>query len=265
MKQYGVRIKRKKDGKESYMDVFHLPLSYMDWAVYSGSKELFDPATIRYLLNQYVVRVIEEGAELSINQLLESDMSIIETVIGNMIKKSIFQNQDDFTQLVMSLDKASRTLSGCYDLFIFQHLGPDFYLRMLEADAYTRAQVIMMVEKTTGISVKERFDEAVAKNIPLDIMSSPDQYKRAMKKYGMPRPNMGARRRSPLDEFKETAKDIPIPPTKDKMPSNVDAMIADARSSLADALNAGRNKTQRVKPAFDWQKDQGTFEQFENE
>jgi hypothetical protein len=267
MKQYGVRIRRKNSrGEDKILDVFHLPLSYMDWAVYSSSEELFDPATVRYLFDRYVIRVIEEGIDLTVRDLLESDASVIETVVSNIIKKSTFQDPNSFPALVKSLESVSKTLAGCYDLFIFQQLGPDFYLRMLDSDAYTRAQVIMMLEKSTGISVKERFDEAITKKIPLDLLSSPDQYKRDMRKHGMSRPNMRPQRKPPLDEFKNSSRDLNIPPaSKDKMPSNIDSMLSEAKSSLAEALNAGRKKAKNKKSTFDWTQDEASFNQFESE
>jgi len=262
MKQHGVRIKRKKDGQEVFLDVFHLSLSYMDWAIYAGSTDLFDPATVRYLLTQYVVRAVDNGKELTIQELLAEDMSVIENVISNIVKKSIFQSPEEFDKLLAALESKSRTLFGCYDLFIYQHLGIDSYLRMLDVDAEARIQIVMMLEKITGINVRERFDEAVAKTIPLDLMSTPDQYKRSMKKYGAPRPQTGEKRRSPLDEFRDTSKERPSP-SKEKMPSNIDAMLAESRSALADALNAGRKKPPPEKPVFNWHKDQ--VEQFETE
>ena len=268
MKQYGLRIKRKiDDGRESYIEVYHLPLSYMDWAVYSGSDELFDPATVRYLLYQYVTRVVLDGEESTVQKLLTDHVSVIESVVTNIVKMSIFQDEEKFSSLIASLDQKSKTLIGCYDLFVFQQMGAPFYLSMLELDAYTRAQVIMMIEKSTGINVKERFDEAVRLKIPLNVMSGPDQYKRDMRKFGVSAP-VRDKRRPPMEDFNNTQKNM-AGLTQEKMPSNVDVMLSEASRSLSEALNAGRKKTaaksQPQKLPFDWHKDQTTFDQFNTE
>jgi len=263
MKQYGIRIKGKKGNVETHVDVFHLPLSYMDWAVYSGSDELFDHATIRYLLYQYVIRVVDNGVEVPTDSLLKMEVSVIEKVITNLIETSIFHKPESFYELIESLDKKSKTLSGCYDLFIFQQLGVESYLQLIERDAYTRAQIIMMIEKSTGINVKARFDEAVSKGIPLDLISTPEQYRKGMKQRGFSKP-MERARKSPLDAHKDAFGDVQKPPRED-MPSNIDSMLQESRDSLAAALQAGKRKSSGKKPTFDWTKDQGAFDQFDSE
>jgi len=258
MKQYGLKITR-KDG--SKLEVYYQSLSYIDWSVYSSTEEMFEPSTIRYLIGTYVNRVLVNGEEVNPGVIFEEDVATLQQIVHNLFEKSIFSEEDKFNKMLGTLEKRSRTLMGCYDLFIFLKL-PDYYLQMLEQDAYTRAQIIMMLEQSTGINVKERFEHAVHNNVPLDLISDPDSYKKNIRRHGGPVP-ANPHRMNPLHQHQQTMEQMK-PATQQDMPSNVDAMLSESRNALAQALHAGRKKPQQ-KPAFNWQNDEANFSNIEQE
>lgn len=275
MKQYGLRLRRpkSKDG-ESVLEVYHLSLSYMDWAVYSGSDELFDPSTVRYMIHQYVIKVVDNGQEVPVDFIMSEPTVIIEKIISSIVSKSIFTDDAQIESIMDSLRKKSKTLAGSYDLFVYLHGGPDLYLRMLEQDAYTRAQVIMMLELGTGITVKERFDRAVKDKIALDLVSDPSTYERNLRKHGGPVPRR-PQRLSPLDEHNRsnmmedgTGNKFRRAAGQAEVPSKVNEMLDESRSALAQALDAGRRKQAKnpeARPVFNWNQDQSMIDQMAEE
>lgn len=261
MKLYGLKITR-KDTK--VLEVYFQSLSYIDWTIYSQGSEMFDPATVRYLINAYVARATLDGEEITPVDLSNESPSVVQKLITNMFQKSMFSDEDKLAELMNSFEQRSRTLSGCYDLFIFLNMGADFYLQMLTQDVYTRTQIITMVEQATNINVKERFDTAVTKKIPLDLSSNQDQYKRNMRKHGQP-VQRNPLRENPLREHQRNMEQQQ-PTPKEKMPSSVDSMLAESREALGSALNAGKTKERQVdKSVFNWSKDEAQYGQFNKE
>lgn len=224
---------------------------------------MFDPPTVRYLVSEYIARATLDNKEITPAELAKESPSVLKQLITSMFEKSMFSDEEKMEKLIEGFEQRSRTLAGCYDLFIFINMGPEFYIQMLGQDVYTRAQIITMVEQATGIKVKERFDDAVAKKIPLDLSSNQEQYKRNMRKHGHPVPRNPIRE-NPLREHQRNMEYQQQQQTpREKMPSSVDTMLAESREALSSALNTGKSKG---KPAvFNWDKDESQFGQFEKE
>lgn len=257
MKQYGLKI-TKKDG--ATLEIYYQSISYIDWSLYASTEEMFEPSTTRYLINTYVSRVIESGTDIPPASLLTEDISIIHRVVNALFKKSLFDDENAFLAILTTLEKRSRTLIGCYDLFLFLKMGPEFYIQMLDQDAYTRAQIIMMIEKSTGISVKERFEHAVHHNIPLDIISDPDTYNKNLRKHGGPVPLHPQRKTTPLQNHQQTMNGLQNNTDTDSA-TTVQTMLDDSRIALQEALSTGRNKSGK-RPSFNWGSDEAQFNQF---
>lgn len=261
MKHYGVKV---DDGKRK-LEVYFRALSYIDWATCYDPEEMLDPSTVRYIVSEYVLRVVTNGEDISPLELLSAPVAVQQSVITAIFNKAIFQDDEKYAKIMLTLEQRSRTLIGCYDLFLYLHLGVEVYLQLLDQDAYTRSQVVMMLEKRTGVNVRERFDFATKNNVALDLISDPDTYKRNLRKHGGPVPANPMTRQNPLYQHQKTMQQMQKPQGPD-MPSNIDTMLTDSRSALQAALNAGRKKAGLPqKQKFNWQTDERQFGQVDSE
>jgi hypothetical protein len=128
------------------------------------------------------------------------------------------------------------------------HGGLDFYIRCLELDSKTRAQIVMLMEKTTGISVKKRFQDSITLETPLDLTSENSKYE------GKMRTDMRSGR------IQKTHRDGTMPDgteqVRDNLPPDLNQMINSSRSALEQELyNASTGK----KKTFDWQADEAAI------
>ena len=172
-----------------------------------------------------------------------------DTIVGAMFTKSGFDMDDEeYSELISKLERKSRTLMGCYDYFLFMHGGLEFYTRCLELDSRTRAQIIMLMEKTTGISVKKRFHDSVTLETPLDLVSENSKYE------GKMRTDMRSGR------VQKTHRDGTLPDgteqVKENLPPDLNQMLNSSRSALEREL---RNASAGKRKAFDWQADEAAI------
>ena len=255
MKQYGLRLTRQD---KSTIKIYYNSLSYIDWVMYTSTEERTDPSTIRYIISNYVVRFVDGEEDKETILIMDESVSILNTTIESIYNKSLFNEEDKYIELMAELEKRSRTLIGTYDLFIFLKMGPDFYINMLSQDSYTRALILSMIEKSTGIKVKERFTYAVENNIPLDIISDNEAYAKDLRKNGKPVPKPQTSAAPPMEAHNKTMSTLDNMKQDKRAPSNVEAMLADSRNELSRALTEGRTQKKTVKP-FNWNKDESNF------
>lgn len=256
MQEFGIKI---VDSTGQALSVYFMPLSYIDWVKYSdmGVASINDPSVSRYILKTYVTRALSIGtsdtSEIPIETLCEMPPSIQHKILEAIVNKSGFDMEDSqYSEVITKLERKSRTLMGCYDYFIFLHGGLDFYLRCLELDSKTRAQIIMLMEKTTGISVYKRFNDSIKMETPLDLVSENSKYE------GKVRSDMRSGRIQP----QKRASSLPegTHQVRDNVPPDLGQMIAHSRSTLENDLRAGQRKK---KQSFNWQEDEAAISGFD--
>lgn len=257
MQEYGIQV---SDSVGQRMNVYFMPMSYIDWVKYSdaGVASSKDPSVVRYLLKTYITRTFTNEydnngdpvqVEGSADIICDMPPGVQDTIVGAMFTKSGFDMDDEeYSELISKLERKSRTLMGCYDYFLFMHGGLEFYTRCLELDSRTRAQIIMLMEKTTGISVKKRFHDSVTLETPLDLVSENSKYE------GKMRTDMRSGR------VQKTHRDGTLPDgteqVKENLPPDLNQMLNSSRSALEREL---RNASAGKRKAFDWQADEAAI------
>lgn len=257
MQEYGIQV---SDSVGQRMNVYFMPMSYIDWVKYSdaGVASNKDPSVVRYLLKTYVTRTFtteinSNGNAMQVEGTADSicDMppGVQNRIIHSMFEKSGFDVEDDeYSDLIMRLERKSRTLMGCYDYFLFMHGGLEFYIRCLELDSKTRAQIIMLMEKTTGISVRKRFQDSVTLEQPLDLVSENSKYE------GKMRNDMRSGR------IHKTPRDNSLPDgveqVRENLPPDINQMLHSSRIALE---NEFRSASVGKKKTFDWQADEAAI------
>ncbi len=264
MREIGVQVEIpiNKNSKSIY-SVYFYPLSYLDWSYYSESgipsSGVYDPASLRYIFSKYISRasksISDDGNISSTEEVpavslvdLPADASV--GIVNRMFSSSIYSNPEDMSELVNRLEKSSRTLPGTYDMFILMQTGNyDLYLRALEMEESQRVQLIMALEKMSGIVVSERFNDSIELNIPIDLVNSNNKYKSGLK--GKEKPD---RQQMKVPKPAGTV-------TRDDIDQSVLERISNTRSALDIALGK-RNDVKGVKPSFDWGRDNMEYDGF---
>lgn len=252
MHEYGFAYRIRQSTE---LEVYHTPVHYADWIRFFVPESRYVESSIRYLVQRYCTRayLIENGVrseQLAADSLLVRDspaysQAFLIEVVDSIITKTTFDKGNEFAQDVDGRREFSTTLIGTYDFFIFLYLGPESYLSLLEADDAQRAQIIAMLERQTGISVRERFDTAVRNNIGIDLTKPARQYQGDLKRLQRNRPGIeGQTDVSPLD------------------PKTLEA-VTQCRQALAQDLLAGA--TAGKKKTFDFASDQRAYAQFEHD
>lgn len=259
MKEFGLEVKI----KDKIIQVYFLPMSYLDWIKYSRDDGTIDPdpPVVRYILYTYVTRayIVENTTttDLEVSDLLLMGTAITNSVLRSLSEKSLFSDNEKYANILVKLEERTRTLQGSYDYFIFINGGIDLYLRVLELDALNRAQVIAMLEKATGICVSDRFEHSISLDIPLDMITPTDKYTNQLQrdmKQGKIEKN------DKIINYRQKGN-IPVP---DKKPVDTSDLHAASRNALARELeNARRNKAQKAR-YFNWHEDQADISRFDN-
>lgn len=112
-----------------------------------------------------------------------------------------------------------------------------------------RVQLIMALEKMSGIVVSERFNDSIELNIPIDLVNSNNKYKSVLR--GKEKPD---RQQMKVPKPAGTV-------TKDDIDQSVLERITNTRSALDIALGK-RNEVKGTKPAFDWGRDNMEYDGF---
>lgn len=241
------------DRAQTELFVYFVPLTYADWVKYfdAGTSDRFDPPVIRYVFGTYVTsafyRTADGDSDVTALQLSELPPSITTKIISSIADKSGFTDGDAYSALIESLELKTRTLIGSYDYFLYLYLGTDGYLSALNMDALTRAQLITMVEKSTGISVSKRFKDSIELNMPLDLINQVAKYEG----------NIRAKERS--GQLHRPRRDMSVPDgahpsEKTSESTSVEAMVASAKQALDAEFSLSRRGTR--KQYFDWNSDQ---------
>jgi hypothetical protein len=261
MQEFGIKV---SDSTGKQMILYFLPMSYLDWLKYSPTGVLHssDPAVARYLVRNYITRayyvsITQDGktehAELTTEEILDTSTGVVSKILESMFDKAGFSPDEEYVRLIEKMETSSRTITGSYDYFLFIHGGIDLYLRAIEMDAVTRAQIIMLMEKATGVSVKKRFDDSIEYKVPLDLQSDNSKYEGRMRT-DMRRGIIHKEKRKGTipDGTQEVAESVP-PDTKE--------MIERSRAALETELSAARSGGK--KRAFDWSRDEAAITGFE--
>lgn len=248
---YRVVLRDKTTGAE-YTAQFG-EVSYIDTIAFSDESRRYEAPVLRYLLATYVHQVTQgtPPRTLEFEEVLALPEPLIKLLVDSIIEKATLGSEERFTALVKHMEEQSLTLLGSYDVFLYAHLGPELYLSLLTQPPHIRAQVITLVEKTTGINVKERFDEAIKTGKPVDLITTGAAYeqqrRRAQK--GAP-PN-----RPPVQKY--SGRFAP-----EQLPTDIDEMIEASHQSLSQALNAAR---QGKAEKFSWSREAAELSRFELE
>ena len=145
---------------------------------------------------------------------------------------------------------------GAYDFFIYIHAGLDGYLRALEADAHSRAQLIVVLEKATGISVERRFEDSITNETPLDLYSEPGSYENKMRQSLRKNQMHGKQNRQP-------STPPGTYPVQERPPVKADDMVEATRHALQQELAVATANRNAKQARFNWQDDQAAIESFE--
>lgn len=244
MRIYGIKLKR-SDGANDSIKVFYTPMNFIDWKTYNPATIRYDVSAVRYIISTYVKEYLINDDPRDINEILNLDVAKQKYIIDMIFSNSIFGNGDKFRSLIDESITQSKTLDGCYDYFLYIHLDINTYLTMLEQDAETRAHIIGILEQRRNINVKNRFESAIENNMPVDLTSTEEEYKKIMKQY------------------KRTGRMVPPTvlksPVSDKLPENMKAMAAESRELLAAQLRGEAPAAAKEKRAFNWQDDELNF------
>lgn len=247
MKEFALKL----TGTDGELTVRYGPLSYKDWLFFSDPKTNQDKDALRYLFRKYILAATFD-AKMSSGSIDPVDMvnlslGLIDRLVATMISDSGFDNAQNFADTVKQLGDKSMSAIGVYDTFILIHGGIDIYRQYLDASLYERAHLVAVLEKTTRISVAERFKYATENSVDLDIVSSPEKFKSYEKTRHM--------------EHQRVMK----PPNKandSDLPTNINAMIEDANKMLRQVTEESRKNPRSF---FNVQEDERQYKDFDRQ
>lgn len=229
-------------------------LSYLDALTFAREERRYQPAVYRYLIAEYVLDVYEKGdspRSLGVDEVFDFPEHLIKLMVDTIVERSTVLNEEAFLGEVENLGQQSLTLMGTYDVFLYVHLGPELYLQLLTQPPNVRAQMVVLIEKTTGINVKERFDTAVATGAPVDLITTGAEYKKQQRR----REKGGPEPRRPVQKYAGRF-------AENEVPQDIDEMIALSKQTLDEAIAAA----QRGKPErFSWSREAAELSRFELE
>lgn len=261
MKEFGASV---SIGKDRSILVFYLPLSYSDWTKYTDTLGGVDPdpASVRYIFEKYITRAhLTEGdttTEITPHNIALEGPAVVEVITKAMGAKSGFGNIEQFKKTLTDLELKSRTLMGAYDYFIFVHLGMESYMQCLDMDITNRAQIIIVLEKHTGISVSSRFDDSLNYNIPLDLIEENDKYENGLRQMM----KKGKIDRGPKRRPKQTMPEGTTQ-TQVREPADRHSMIDASRSALEQEMTIANKNKELKERHFNWSRDEQSISKFE--
>lgn len=225
-------------------------LSYIDAIAFEDEARRYQPPIFRSLFLEYVQEVVKGDPPevVSFDELISLPEHLLKLLVDAMFERSTYLAPDAFTTLIESLGERSLTLEGTYDVFLYAHLGPQLYLELLKAPPHVRAQLIVMIEKTTGIRVKERFEEAVKTGKPVDLITTGASYDRN-KRRNEPR------RQEPVRKY--TGRFTP-----EELPHDLDEMLELSKRTLDETLAAAKMGNPEK---FSWTREAAELARFEAE
>ena len=250
---YRVVIRDKQSGEEYRAQFEEIP--YLEYVCFSPEEKRYTPPVYRYIFAKYLISLTkaekgeageehELGSEYAMTKLPEH---LVKLLVDAMFDKSRTVTEDDFDKLIEYLGKQSLTKLGTYDVFLYIHLGPEMYLQLLNAPTHVRAQLITLIEKTTGINVRDRFEEALRTGAPVDLITTGAAYDRQRRKGVSQQP---------------ITKKYAGKFAQEELPADIDQMIEASQRSLSEVLEAAR----RGKPEkFSWTKEAAEMSRFESE
>jgi len=236
MKEFRAAI---REGDITYR-FYYTPFTYNDWSAIAQSEHKYDDATIRYVLNKYVYLIVTDSNEdVDTEHILTLPPVFKEKLIDILHNRSGF-GAEEFITSVERFEHQSRKLIGAYDYFIFLHTDPATYMMLLECDTWKRAQFISVLEQHTGINVKQRFEESVTTNSPLDLVNNDDQYNREKQK----------------EQKRNRHHSLFRNPHENTSGDDLTAqMIEQSRQMLEQDLKRHQGQKQVTRKPFDWGKD----------
>lgn len=246
MRIYGLKVSI-PDSKKVYQ-FFYTPLNFIDWKTYNPIDIRYDSSAIRYIFSAYLKEFTLNDESQDISEIYKLNVATQTRLIDDIFSKSMFGDDQRFRKTIDDSIRNSKTLDGCYDFFLYQHLPLETYLGMLEQDAETRAHVIGMLEQHRDVNVAERFNFAVANNTPVDLTSNKEEFARKLKRH---------KKTGVWNNPVKQNGQAPDLPSDEKLPPNIANMIAASRAALKDSLTTGGQ--QNKKPAFDWRSDERNF------
>jgi len=105
-----------------------------------------------------------------------------------------------------------------------------------------------MLEKTTGISVKKRFDDSIALEIPLDLTSENSKYEGKVRNDMRSGRVQRTRRQNTMPEGTE--------PVRENVPPDLGEMIHNSRIALETELKLAASARKKT---FDWASDEAAI------
>lgn len=182
-REYGIQIKI--GDKET--TVYLSPLTYADWLYYGDPENLYTPSVYRYLILKYITRVTQDDTVMNASEfisLITGDNDLVfKTVLDFMIDKSGYGDVSYFEDKIAKYTTRVLKRDGIYDIFIALHTDPGTYGLLLESDIETRAHFISVLQHTTGIDIRERYDDHVEYGVPLDLTTPGVEYEKQATAY----------------------------------------------------------------------------------
>lgn len=244
MKEHGLHLVIEKgQPHELALEVYFWSMQYQDWTLLESAK-IYETSTIRYLLFKYVSRVI--NSKTSEVQPVESLLSIpvvyINSIVDAIIGKSVFNDEDAFSELMKKASHYLHTKQGAYDYFLFLHGGYDLFRQSLSMNAYERSQLIAIMEEKAGINVAERFSYSIANETDLDLQTNDEVFHKNIKKMQRAKGKTG------------TFADVGRPP---QSPTRLDPVTKTLIESSREAFSAelarySNNKAVKRERFFNW-------------
>ena len=249
MKEYGIGITN-HDGDK--ITVYFMPMSYIDWKTYFAFESRYDLPSVRYLIHTYTSRAYKiannEETELSVIDIINLDPAPLNKIIDMMFEKAGFNDEKSIQNVMEKAETHSRTLVGMYDRFILIHGGIEMYISMLEQNVHVRSNVISALEIMTNVSVANRFNDSIANDIPIDIVTPKEKYD-----------NMNRRRNK--------GQHVPVPDqsipghdgTDQDVPTDMKELAEASRAALHEQLKSDKEARTKRKVAFDWMRDEQDY------
>ena len=256
MNQFGIVLSNKSSKEEFKVFIYFKPMDYFDWSLFIDSPEMYEKSSIRYLADKYIVSATKTEGDVT-TSLTSVDISslpipICKEFVDKLVEKSGFANTEYFDSLLERSKTISSTIVGAYDLFIYLHAGIDVYLKMLKCTVAERAQFVAVLERLTGITVKERFNIAVEAQADLDLTSPAGKY----------RPMKNGRAATGLRQNREPQHDFQ-PSSEKPDASSLDSLLNHSRNELSRALQEGMMNGRRKD--FDWMHDNKELSRLDND
>lgn len=213
-------------------------LGYLDYLRCCDEAFRYAKEILRYIFSSYIIKGTikndSEERELSLDELFDLPEGIHKQVIDAIVTKSYFNSDEEIDKIINMLKDQSLTYVGTYDILLYAHLGPELYLQLLNETPHVRLQMALMIEKITGISVRERVNDALKTGSPIDLITTGGKYKQQQRR--------GSRVGSLYEKQKaqQPLKQYAGKFTSEELPVDLNEMVAISQQSLQEAIELGK-------------------------